>query len=50
MKIGIVVNGMDSGDIRDFHFTQVSTKQNEIMKVLTIVSSVVIPLRFVAGL
>lgn len=39
-----------ASDIRDFHFTQVSLKQNEIMKVLTIVSSVFIPLGFVAGL
>lgn len=39
-----------ASDIRDFHFTQVSMKQNEIMKVLTIVSSVFIPLSFVAGL
>lgn len=39
-----------ASDIRDFHFTQISMKQNEIMKVLTIVSSVFIPLGFVAGL
>ena len=39
-----------ASDIRDFHFTQVSMKQNEIMKVLTIVSSLFIPLSFVAGL
>jgi magnesium transporter len=39
-----------ASDIRDFHFTQVSMKQNEIMKVLTVVSSVFIPLSFVAGL
>lgn len=39
-----------ASDIRDFHFTQVSMKQNEIMKVLTIVSSIFIPLSFVAGL
>ena len=39
-----------ASDIRDFHFKQVSMRQNEIMKVLTIVSSVFIPLSFVAGL
>lgn len=39
-----------ASDIRDFHFTQVGMRQNEIMKVLTIVSSLFIPLGFVAGL
>jgi magnesium transporter len=39
-----------ASDIRDFHFTQISMKQNEIMKVLTIVSSIFIPLSFVTGL
>ncbi len=36
-------------DLRDFHFTQVSMRQNEIMKVLTIMATIFIPLGFVAG-
>ena len=39
-----------ASDIRDFHFTQISIRQNEIMKVLTVISSVFIPLSFVTGL
>ncbi len=39
-----------AADIRDFHFTQISIRQNEIMKVLTVISSVFIPLSFVTGL
>ena len=37
------------GDLRDFHFSQVSQKTNEVMKVLTIMSSIFIPLSFIAG-
>ena len=36
-------------DLRDFHFTQVSMRQNEVMKVLTIMATIFIPLGFVAG-
>lgn len=36
-------------DLRDFHFTQVSMRQNDIMKVLTIMATIFIPLGFVAG-
>lgn len=39
-----------ASDIRDYHFAQVGLRQNEIMKVLTIVSSLFIPLGFIAGL
>lgn len=39
-----------ASDIRDYHFTQIGIRQNEIMKVLTVISSVFIPLGFVAGL
>ena len=37
-------------DLRDLHFSQVSMRQNEIMKVLTIVASIFIPLSFIAGI
>ncbi len=37
-------------DLRDLHFTQISTRQNEIMKVLTITATLFIPLSFIAGL
>ena len=39
-----------ASDIRDYHFSQIGLRQNEIMKVLTVISSVFIPLAFVAGL
>lgn len=39
-----------ASDVRDFHFTQISIRQNEVMKVLTIVASIFIPLSFVTGL
>lgn len=39
-----------ASDLRDFHFTQISIRQNEIMKVLTIVATIFMPLGFVAGL
>ena len=38
------------GALRDFHYSQVSQRTNDIMKVLTIMSSIFIPLGFVAGL
>ena len=37
-------------DLRDFHYTQVSLRTNDVMKVLTIISSVFIPLSFIVGL
>lgn len=39
-----------AADVRDFHFTQISIRQNEIMKVLTVVASIFIPLGFITGL
>ena len=39
-----------ASDLRDFHFTQISIRQNEIMKVLTIMATIFMPLSFVAGL
>ncbi len=35
--------------LRDFHFNAVSNKTNEIMKTLTIISTIFIPLSFLAG-
>ncbi|MCL4162136.1 UNVERIFIED_CONTAM: hypothetical protein GTU68_049431 [Idotea baltica] len=37
-------------DLRDFHMSAVSNKTNEVMKTLTIVSTIFIPLSFLAGL
>ncbi|MDA1213598.1 MAG: magnesium/cobalt transporter CorA, partial [Planctomycetota bacterium] len=36
-------------DLRDFLFTMISTRTNEIMKVLTIMSTIFIPLTFIVG-
>jgi magnesium transporter len=36
-------------DVRDFHFSQTSNRLNEVMKVLTIISTLFIPLSFIAG-
>jgi len=37
-------------DLRDLQFSQISMRQNEIMKVLTITATLFIPLGFIAGL
>jgi magnesium transporter len=37
-------------DLRDFHFSQISTRMNEVMKILTIIATLFIPLSFIAGL
>lgn len=37
-------------DLRDFHFSQVSQRTNDVMRVLTIIATIFIPLSFVAGL
>lgn len=36
-------------DIRDFHLSTVSLRMNEIMKTLTIIATIFIPLSFIAG-
>ncbi len=36
-------------DIRDYHATEISNRMNEIMKVLTIIATIFIPLSFIAG-
>ncbi|MFO0923325.1 MAG: magnesium/cobalt transporter CorA [Pirellulales bacterium] len=38
-----------TADLRDFYLSSVSNRMNEIMKVLTIISTIFIPLSFVAG-
>jgi magnesium transporter len=38
------------GDLRDLHFSQISIRQNDVMKVLTITATIFIPLSFIAGL
>ncbi|MGD9857556.1 MAG: magnesium/cobalt transporter CorA [Planctomycetaceae bacterium] len=38
-----------ASDLRDFHFSQISMRQNEIMKVLTVMATIFMPLSFIAG-
>ena len=38
-----------TSDLRDYYMSTVSNSMNEIMKVLTIISTIFIPLSFVAG-
>jgi len=38
-----------SSDLRDFHLATASQRMNEVMKVLTIIATIFIPLSFVAG-
>jgi len=50
-----VVDAVDTyreltSDMRDFYLSSVSNSMNEVMKVLTIISTIFIPLSFVAGL
>lgn len=37
-------------DLRDYHATEISNRMNEIMKVLTIIATIFIPLSFIAGI
>jgi len=37
-------------DLRDYYATEVSNRMNEVMKVLTIIATIFIPLSFIAGL
>jgi magnesium transporter len=37
------------GDLRDYYATSISNRMNEIMKVLTIISTIFMPLGFIAG-
>ncbi|MFN9715288.1 MAG: magnesium/cobalt transporter CorA, partial [Planctomycetota bacterium] len=38
-----------TSDLRDFYLSSVSNNMNEVMKVLTIISTIFIPLSFIAG-
>jgi magnesium transporter len=38
-----------AGDMRDLYFTQLSQRTNEVMKFLTIISTIFMPLSFIAG-
>ncbi|MCY3007315.1 MAG: magnesium and cobalt transport protein CorA, partial [Planctomycetota bacterium] len=49
-----VVDAVDTyrevtSDLRDFYLSSVSNSMNEVMKLLTIISTIFIPLSFVAG-
>ncbi|QDT38466.1 magnesium/cobalt transporter CorA [Stratiformator vulcanicus] len=37
-------------DLRDFHSSQIDRRSNDVMKVLTIIATIFIPLSFIAGL
>ena len=37
-------------DLRDYHATEVSNRMNEVMKVLTIIATIFMPLSFIAGI
>lgn len=37
-------------DLRDYYYSMVSNRMNEVMKVLTIIATIFIPLSFIAGL
>ena len=39
-----------TADVRDFYMSSVSNRMNEIMKVLTIIATIFMPLSFIAGL
>ena len=36
-------------DLRDFYSTEISNRMNEVMKVLTVIATIFIPLSFIAG-
>jgi magnesium transporter len=38
------------GDIRDFHMAAVSNRMNEVMKILTVITTIFMPLTFLAGI
>ncbi len=46
----IETNRQICSDLRDFHLTSLSNRTNEVMKTLTIISTIFIPLGFIAGL
>jgi len=38
------------GDIRDFHMSAISNRMNEVMKTLTVIATIFMPLTFIVGL
>lgn len=36
-------------DLREYHYSQISTRTNEVVKTLTVISTIFIPLSFIAG-
>jgi magnesium transporter len=38
------------GDLRDFYLSSISNRMNEVMKTLTVIATIFIPLSFIAGL
>jgi magnesium transporter len=38
-----------AGDMRDLYFTQLSQRTNDVMKLLTVISTIFMPLSFIAG-
>ena len=38
-----------AGDVRDFYLTAISNRMNEIMKTLTVIATIFLPLSFIAG-
>jgi magnesium transporter len=39
-----------AGDMRDLYFTQLSQRTNDVMKLLTIISTIFMPLTLIAGI
>ena len=38
-----------AGDVRDFYLSTISNRMNEIMKTLTVIATIFLPLSFIAG-
>jgi magnesium transporter len=38
-----------AGDVRDFYLSSISNRMNDIMKTLTVISTIFLPLSFIAG-
>ena len=38
-----------AGDVRDFYLSSISNRMNEIMKTLTVIATIFLPLSFIAG-
>jgi magnesium transporter len=38
-----------SGDVRDYYLSSISNRMNEVMKTLTVISTIFLPITFIAG-